>query len=197
MGVISTIVDKVVGSGVSVPKILDAVMPNAEASDERSFELQKMVAERAMSEVVAGKKGIFNKCVDGMNRLPRPVLALGVIALFGYNFVDPIGFSVRMQGLQLVPEPMWWLMGVVVSFYFGARHAEKAQTFKRDVAVTAASVDTIVAGMKHTQELKASRDAVKEEGETVPISENKPVSAAVSNNGKSAIEAFAAKMKKS
>ena len=34
---------------------------------------------------------------------------------------EPPGFSVRMEGLQLVPEPLWWLLGAVVSFYFGAR----------------------------------------------------------------------------
>ena len=28
-----------------------------------------------------------------------------------------------MQGLALVPEPLWWLMGAIVSFYFGAREA--------------------------------------------------------------------------
>jgi hypothetical protein len=26
-----------------------------------------------------------------------------------------------MQGLAYVPEPLWWLLGAVVSFYFGAR----------------------------------------------------------------------------
>ena len=26
-----------------------------------------------------------------------------------------------MQGLALVPEPLWWLLGAIVSFYFGAR----------------------------------------------------------------------------
>jgi hypothetical protein len=33
----------------------------------------------------------------------------------------PAGFSLRMQGLALVPEPLWWLLGAIVSFYFGAR----------------------------------------------------------------------------
>ena len=26
-------------------------------------------------------------------------------------------------GLALVPEPLWWLLGAIVSFYFGAREA--------------------------------------------------------------------------
>jgi len=28
-----------------------------------------------------------------------------------------------MVGLNEVPEPLWWLLGAVVGFYFGAREA--------------------------------------------------------------------------
>jgi len=34
---------------------------------------------------------------------------------------DPISFAERMVGLELVPDPLWWLLGAIVSFYFGAR----------------------------------------------------------------------------
>ena len=30
-------------------------------------------------------------------------------------------FTTRMQGLNYVPDPLWWLLGAIVSFYFGAR----------------------------------------------------------------------------
>jgi len=35
---------------------------------------------------------------------------------------DPIWFADRMLGLLLEPEPLCWLLGVTVSFYFGACH---------------------------------------------------------------------------
>ena len=35
--------------------------------------------------------------------------------------VDPQAFAARMVGLNAVPEPLWWLLGAVVAFYFGAR----------------------------------------------------------------------------
>jgi hypothetical protein len=35
--------------------------------------------------------------------------------------IDPAAFSQRMVGLNAVPEPLWWLLGAVVAFYFGAR----------------------------------------------------------------------------
>jgi hypothetical protein len=40
----------------------------------------------------------------------------------------------RMEGLALVPEPLWWLMGAIVSFYFGARMQAHGQSFERDMA---------------------------------------------------------------
>jgi hypothetical protein len=58
-----------------------------------------------------------------LNRLPRPLLAFGTLALFGYAMVDPEGFGARMTGLNQVPEPLWWLLGAIVGFYFGAREA--------------------------------------------------------------------------
>jgi hypothetical protein len=65
--------------------------------------------------------GWFDRFVDGLNRLPRPMLALGTLGLFVYAMAEPVGFGTRMRGLALVPEPLWWLLGAIVSFYFGAR----------------------------------------------------------------------------
>lgn len=65
--------------------------------------------------------GWFDRFVNALNRLPRPALALGTIGMFVYAMADPVHFAVRMQGLAAVPEPLWWLLGAVVSFYFGAR----------------------------------------------------------------------------
>ena len=53
-------------------------------------------------------------------------MAFGVLGLFIAAMVDPIWFADRMAGLSLVPEPLWWLMGAIVSFYFGARHQSKS-----------------------------------------------------------------------
>lgn len=43
-------------------------------------------------------------------------MAFGVLGLFIAAMVDPIWFADRMAGLSLVPEPLWWLMGAIVSF---------------------------------------------------------------------------------
>ncbi|MGI3167884.1 holin family protein [Pseudooceanicola sp. C21-150M6] len=81
-------------------------------------------------------RSAFDRIMDGVNRLPRPLLALGTLGLFASAMIDPLWFADRMTGLALVPEALWWLMGAIVSFYFGARHQVKGQQFQRDLART-------------------------------------------------------------
>jgi len=78
--------------------------------------------------------GWFNDLINGMNRVPRPALALGTIGLFAFAMADPVAFGIRMQGLALVPEPLWWLLGAIVSFYFGARELHYFRGGKAGVA---------------------------------------------------------------
>jgi len=75
----------------------------------------------AAGAVETAETGGFNGTVDALNRLPRPLMALEVIGLFAYVMLDPGGFADRMAALQAIPEALWWLMGGVVTFYFGGR----------------------------------------------------------------------------
>ena len=79
----------------------------------------------------AGKAG-YDRLIDALNRLPRPLLALTSLALFLIAGFDPAGFEARMQALSAVPQPMWWVMGAVITFFFGARetHYLRGQTPK-------------------------------------------------------------------
>ena len=63
----------------------------------------------------------FDQVLDAVNRLPRPLMALGTLALLADAMLDPAGFASRIAALDDIPEPLWWLMGGVITFYFGAR----------------------------------------------------------------------------
>ena len=78
-----------------------------------------------------GKQG-YDRLIDAMNRLPRPSLAIMTLGLFVIAGLNPAWFEARMQALATVPEPMWWIIGAVITFFFGAREthyrrANKAQ----------------------------------------------------------------------
>jgi hypothetical protein len=69
--------------------------------------------------------------------------------------VDPIWFAARMQGIALVPEPLWWLMGAIVSFYFGARHQAKGQEFQRSLAETMSRAGQVTQNLAALEALEA------------------------------------------
>ncbi|MEO1312791.1 MAG: holin family protein [Pseudomonadota bacterium] len=90
-------------------------------------------------------RGWFDGVIDALNRLPRPALALGTLGLFAFAMADPVAFGIRMQGLALVPEPLWWLLGAIVSFYFGARelHHFRGGNTAVPVAAVTQAVETM------------------------------------------------------
>lgn len=78
-------------------------------------------------------KAGFDRAMDALNRLPRPLMALGILALIAAALIDPVWFSARMDALAQVPEALWWLIGAVISLFFGARYQTTGQQFQREV----------------------------------------------------------------
>jgi hypothetical protein len=143
MGLIGNLIgvgDAVTAVGNTAQGLAEVFTPNATKKMELSAQAYGAALSEAGTEFQSVGTGRFDRFVNGLNRLPRPLLALGTLALFGYAMADPAGFSLRMTGLATVPEPLWWLLGAIVSFYFGAR---EAHYFRMDrVAATGASADS-------------------------------------------------------
>lgn len=139
MGLISTIFAALFGGGRNVVReTVEAFRPNAEADAIRDAARNAAALKQFAAEFGQPRVNWFDRLLDALNRLPRPALALGTLGLFVAAMTDPIWFAQRMQGLALVPEPLWWLMGAIVSFYFGARHQAKSQEFQHGMAMTLA-----------------------------------------------------------
>lgn len=79
------------------------------------------------------ERAAYDRVIDGLNRLPRPVMAVGTLALIGAALVAPEWFAGRMEALAAMPEALWWIMGGVISLYFGARFQAHDQEFQREV----------------------------------------------------------------
>ncbi len=122
--------------GRNVRETIEVFRPNAEAGAQRDAGLRTQAMAQHGAEFAIPQKGAFDRFMDGLNRVPRPAMALGTLGLFVAAMVDPVWFAARMQGLALVPDPLWWLLGAVVSFYFGARYQFKGQEFQRSLAQT-------------------------------------------------------------
>ncbi len=137
---------------------------NAEAADQRSVETQRAALEQMAGEFRLESRGMFDRIIDGLNRIPRPAMALGTLGLFVAAMVDPLWFGERMAGLALVPEPLWWLLGAIVSFYFGARYQSKGQDFQRSVAMTMARAPQVIENIRALRALRYDSPGVADSG---------------------------------
>lgn len=152
MGMIRQFFSFLTGGGArqisgAVTDVADSFRPNATRRMELGSDAFTATQAAYAAEFASDRGGLFDALVNGLNRLPRPLLALGTLALFVYAMLDPEGFAVRMAGLATVPDPLWWLLGAVVAFYFGARetyHLREARSRQRPVvAVTPAAPDPV------------------------------------------------------
>ena len=108
---------RVIGAGREVARVFRADASERVALDH---EAHRTALGQFQAEFGRSSSG-FDRFADGLNRLPRPLLAFGTLGLFVYAMTDPVAFAERMRGLAYVPEPLWWLLGAIVGFYFGAR----------------------------------------------------------------------------
>lgn len=155
MGFLTTLFGALFGGGRNIVKeTAEVFRPNAEAADQRGADMQSQALAQLAAEFQSARRGWFDRFIDGVNRLPRPMLAMGVLFLIISAMVDPIWFAERMQGLALVPEPLWVLLGVIVSFYFGARYQAKAQDFQASIAQTMARAPQVVKNIRALRELR-------------------------------------------
>jgi hypothetical protein len=163
MGLIDLLLGTVFGGGRNVIReTAEVFRENAEAGSERAYDVQIEAMGLHAEEFKRTGKGRFDAFMDGVNRLPRPALALGTLGLFVSAMISPIWFAERMQGIALVPEPLWWLLGVIVSFYFGARHQIKSQQFQREIAQSVARAPEVMRNIKQLRELRATDKGVAE-----------------------------------
>ncbi|SPH17702.1 hypothetical protein DEA8626_01228 [Defluviimonas aquaemixtae] len=114
--------------GRAATEVAEVFTPNATKKMQAAHDAYLAALGEFGAEFQHARPGLFDRFVNGLNRLPRPLLALGTLGLFVYAMADPDSFTRRMVGLNYVPEPLWWLLAAIVGFYFGAREAHHFRT---------------------------------------------------------------------
>ena len=155
MGMIRGLLGMLFGSGRNVvAETAEVFRENAEAAGVRAADHRGAVVTQYAGEFATARTGWFDGLIDGLNRLPRPMMAFGVLGLMAMAMIDPVWFAQRMVGIGLVPEPLWWLMGAIVSFYFGARVQAQGERFQRSIAETMARVPQVVSDIGRLDALR-------------------------------------------
>ncbi len=155
MGLIARIFSGLFGGGRNViAETAHVFREDAEAGAQRRADYAQAALAQYAAEFHHAQRGRFNHFMDGLNRLPRPLMVVATFALFASAMFDPIWFAERMQGLALVPEPLWWLAGTIVAFYFGGRFQIKSQEFQRSAAHAAAMVPQVLDNISRLRQLR-------------------------------------------
>lgn len=63
----------------------------------------------------------FDSLIDGVNRLPRPLITFGVMFMFGCSFFAPASYERMMQALSTTPTSVWTIVAMVLGFWFTGR----------------------------------------------------------------------------
>ncbi len=84
-------------------------------------------------------RSFWDSFVDGLNRLPRPLITIAILSFFVLAPLDPARFLQIAKAYELMPPGYWALLSVIIGFYFGGRMQLKAQDFnvKKDVVKAA------------------------------------------------------------
>ncbi|WP_373050770.1 holin family protein [Thalassovita aquimarina] len=159
MGLMARLFDLLFGPGLrELRKTVEVFRENTEAGEIRAAQARASALHQFGAEFYPTQRGRFDRLMDAVNRLPRPGLALGTLGLFVAAMADPAWFATRMQGIALVPDPLWWLLGAIVSFYFGARHQAKGQEFQSRLTETIARVPQVMTNVAVLERLEERAD---------------------------------------
>ncbi len=149
-------------------ELVEVFKPNAEKEAERRHaerinlseqdlaSLEQFAAEFRSNRTSTG----WDSFIDGLNRLPRPLITLGILGLFVLAPADPIRFLEIARAYQIMPDGFWALLSIIIAFYFGGRMQVTRQQMKVKGGALEAAKD-IVEARKTLREL----DSVKEPDE--------------------------------
>ncbi len=119
-------------------ELVEVFRPNAEKEAARGHQerlelskqdlasLEQFAAEFKSSRTATA----WDSFVDGLNRLPRPLITLGILGLFILAPADPVRFLEIARAYQIMPDGFWALLSIIIAFYFGGRMQLTRQQMK-------------------------------------------------------------------
>ncbi|MCP4161208.1 MAG: hypothetical protein GY760_14130 [Deltaproteobacteria bacterium] len=97
---------------------------------------------------------------DGINRMPRPLFVVLIVAYFILSYVNPEEFQILNLGLSTVPERMWNILIIIIGFYFCARELQKFR--KNKITFDPVKFNEIQAQIQQIRQPKQDEKDLKE-----------------------------------
>jgi hypothetical protein len=144
-------------------ELVEVFKPNAENEAERGHAERIALSAQDLASLQQfaaefqprAKTTWWDSFIDGLNRLPRPLITLSVGSFFVLAPLDPLRFAQVARAYELMPDGFWALLSIIVAFYFGGRMRLKRQ----DMAVKGDALAV-------AREVLALQRAAREQGQT-------------------------------
>jgi hypothetical protein len=135
-------IGKIAGEGVAatVKGVASVFAENREARGQRGHEADMAALTQFAAEFSARENRTWwDSFADGLNRIVRPLFALAAFFSMIAIPIWPERALYVAEALAAMPNGYWFLVGTIITFYFGGRMQVKSQDFKiRAGAVEAA-----------------------------------------------------------
>ena len=103
-----------------VGDLVKTIFGSSEERDQYQASARSDVYKQFAAEFGHGKTW-WDSLIDGLNRLPRPVMTFGTIYIFWLCWTDPTKFLDGAVALQSMPKEGWYILGAIVTFWFAAK----------------------------------------------------------------------------
>lgn len=151
-------------------ELVEVFKPNAEKEAARQHVERLSLGEQdlaSLEQFAAEFQSIrtsttWDSFIDGLNRLPRPLITLGILGLFVLAPADPIRFLEIARAYQIMPDGFWALLSIIIAFYFGGRMQLTRQHMKVTGGALEAARD-IVDARKAMRALEADEELETEQ----------------------------------
>lgn len=138
---------------------------------EAGYHDESMESRREFAaEFQVANRTWFDSLIDGLNRLPRPVIVAMVIWYFVLAVRDPVEFQIVNTALDGVPEFMWQIAMVVIGFYFVAREFQKSRDSKLSL-----SAKDFNEQQRRVAELKAQQPKMEDDKYEMAMNDSHPL----------------------
>jgi hypothetical protein len=143
---------------------------NTEAAAIRRADFDQASLAQFTAEFQHARKGLFDRFVDGLNRLPRPMIVFSLFWLFSQVVTDPVYFAEIMVALELVPTPLWAGTGTILTFYFGGRMQAKMLEARKDIATVAQRLPQTLESIEAVRAFRSDSPGVADTGTDARLS---------------------------
>ncbi len=119
----------------AVVEIAEVFRENAEGAAERGHAIDVATLQQFAAEFAPrSNRTWWDSFVDGLNRLPRPIMALWAVWVLAWTPVDPEFMARVFEAWSIIPQMVWGVILTIVTFFFSGRAQVKDLDFQKDLA---------------------------------------------------------------